>query len=406
MSSSDREVAGQRIARARRRRGLSQAVLAGLVGRSESWLSQVERGKRRVDSHSVLVRLAEVLRVDIEELTGSGDGDEPGRRVHPAASLIEQAMMAYGAPGASTDREEPYPEVSLDYLRAKARSAYQSYQATRYDTTGRILPGLIRGVETAARSLGAASPDACQVRVLVHDTAAALLSRVGEPFLAWAAADRARSAAEYGGDPLLAAVTAWRLSYTVTGRKHPQEALDLAMTATAALERATRAPSPEQLSVYGALHLAAATAAAACYDRATTETVLAKARGIAERTGEANHMGTAFGPVNVAIHAISASLRLGDPRTATETGEALDTAALPVALVGRRTQVNLDLARAYAMCRKDAAAVNLLLAAERLSPQLVRYDQTTRDVLTELLRREHRPSTPELRPLAHRAGVI
>ena len=31
-------------------------------------------------------------------------------------------------------------------------------------------------------------------------------------------------------------------------------------------------------------------------------------------------MGTAFGPVNVAIHAISASLKLGDPRTAAETG--------------------------------------------------------------------------------------
>ncbi len=46
------ETAGQRIARARRRRGLSQAVLAGLVGRSESWLSQVERGKRGVDSHA------------------------------------------------------------------------------------------------------------------------------------------------------------------------------------------------------------------------------------------------------------------------------------------------------------------------------------------------------------------
>jgi hypothetical protein len=117
-------------------------------------------------------------------------------------------------------------------------------------------------------------------------------------------------------------------------------------------------------------------------------------------------MGTAFGPVNVAIHAISASLRLGDPRTATEIGEALDLAAMPVGLVGRRTQVNLDLARAYVMTRKDAAAVNLLLAAERLSPQLVRYDPATRDVLTELLRREHRPSTPELRPLARRAGVI
>ena len=39
---------GQRIARARRRRGLSQATLAGLVGRSESWLSQVERGLRQI----------------------------------------------------------------------------------------------------------------------------------------------------------------------------------------------------------------------------------------------------------------------------------------------------------------------------------------------------------------------
>jgi hypothetical protein len=95
-------------------------------------------------------------------------------------------------------------------------------------------------------------------------------------------------------------------------------------------------------------------------------------------------MGTAFGAVNVAIHAIEVSLNLGYPRTAIETGEALDLAALPVGLVGRRTQVDLDLARAYAMSRKDAAAVNLLLAAERLSPQLVRYDHATRDVLIRL----------------------
>ena len=278
---------------------------------------------------------------------------------------------------------------------------------TSYDATGRILPGLIRAAETAARAAGSPSPATCQVRAQVYDTAAALLSRVGEPFLAWAAADRAMfAAAESSGDPLLVAVSAWRLSYMITGRKHPQQALELAMTAAAAVERMTRAPSPERLSVYGALHLAAATAAASSLDRATTESLLATARGIADRTGEANHMGTAFGPVNVAIHAISASLKLGDPRTATETGEALDLVAMPSVLVGRRTQVNLDLARAYAMRRKDAAAVNLLLAAERLSPQLVRYDPATRDVLTELLRREHRPSTPELRPLARRVGVL
>jgi transcriptional regulator with XRE-family HTH domain len=406
MTPSDREAAGQRIARARRRRGLPQAVLAGLVGRSESWLSQVERGRRGVDSHSVLVRLAEVLRVDIEELTGSSDHDETGRRAYPAASLIEQAMMGYGTPGPLDDGDGPGREDSLDFLRAQARSAYQAYQATRYDAAGRILPGLIRGAETAARTTGPGSPAPCAVRARVYDTAAALLSRVGEPFLAWAAADRALFAAGQSGDPLLAATSAWRMSYMITGRKHAQEALELAMAAAAALGSATRTLSSEWLSVYGALHLAAATAAAAVFDRATTGSLLATARGIADRTGEANHMGTAFGPVNVAIHAISASLRLGDPRTAAQTGEALDLAAVPAGLVGRRTQVNLDLARAYAMTRKDAAAVNLLLAAERLSPQLVRYDLATRDVIIELLRREHRPSTPELRPLARRAGVI
>jgi transcriptional regulator with XRE-family HTH domain len=405
VTPAGRQAAGQQIARARRRRGLSQAVLAGLVGRSESWLSQVERGKRDVDSHSVLVRLAEILRVDIEEITGAGDQDETSRRAYPAAALIEQAMMGYGTPGPPDSGEES-GQVSLDFLRAQARSAYQAYQATRYDAAGRVLPGLIRGAETAARAAGSASPAACAVRARVYDTTAALLSRVGEPFLAWAAADRAMSAAEQAGDPLLSAASAWRLSYMITGRKHPQEALDLAMAAVTALDRTMRVPSQERLSVLGALHLAAATASAATFDRATTTALLASARRIADRTGEANHMGTAFGPVNVAIHGISVSLKLGDPRTAAETGEVLDLAAMPVGLVGRRTQVNLDLARAYAMTRKDAAAVNLLLAAERLSPQLVRYDRATRDVLTELLRREHRPSTPELRPLARRAGVI
>jgi transcriptional regulator with XRE-family HTH domain len=40
---------GERIKLYRRRRGLSQPKLAQLIGRSESWLSQVERGVRSVD---------------------------------------------------------------------------------------------------------------------------------------------------------------------------------------------------------------------------------------------------------------------------------------------------------------------------------------------------------------------
>ena len=402
--SGDGDTPGARIARARRRRGLSQAVVAGLVGRSESWLSQVERGTRRVDSHAVLTQLAAVLRVEVEELTGPAAGAAQG--TYEPAAQIEQAMMRYDAVGASIAKPPAASGASPGHLEAMARSAYQGYQATRYDDTGRALPALIREAEAASRAAGAGDPAMCAVRVLVYDTAAALLNRVGHPALAWAAADRALSAAEQSGKPVLTAMCAWRMAYVVTGRSHPAEALELAMSAAAALESGMRRPGPDSLSVHGALHLAAATAAAAAYDRAAVATLLGKAREIAERAGDGNHMGTAFSHANISIHAISTALQLGDPRAAIDTGEALDPATLPAGLTGRRTQLSLDLARAYTMRKQDAAAVNMLLAAERLSPQLVRYDARTRDVLMTMLRREHRPSTPELRPLAQRAGVI
>jgi len=62
--------AGERIAICRRRRGLSQLALATMVGRSEAWLSQVEHGIRHVDRVSVLITLAQVLKVTVEDLIG------------------------------------------------------------------------------------------------------------------------------------------------------------------------------------------------------------------------------------------------------------------------------------------------------------------------------------------------
>ena len=61
---------GERIAIYRRRRGLSQLALANMIGRSEAWLSQVKRGIRHVDRVSMLIRLAQVLKVTVEDLIG------------------------------------------------------------------------------------------------------------------------------------------------------------------------------------------------------------------------------------------------------------------------------------------------------------------------------------------------
>lgn len=386
---------------------MSQAVLAGLVGRSESWLSQVERGLRRADNHTVLTRLAEVLRIGIEEITGTaGDGNGEMMHAYVPAAAIEQAMLRYDDAAAAIGGTLPGNEPDgIRHLRESALGAYRSYQAARYEETGLLLPSLIRRAEAAARAPGGESPGACEARAIVYDTAAALLHRVGEPALAWAAADRAMTAAVQSGKAERGAAAAWRLSYVITGYRHPAESLDLAMGAAVALERVLRS-EPGPLSVYGALHLAAIHAAASLHDRATVETLLARAGEIAGQTGHGNLYGTAFGPCNVALHGLSASLQLGDAGTAADTGESLDPDALPEGCTGRRTQLHLDLARAYTMRKQDAAAVNMLLEAERLSPQLVRYDNGTRDMLELLLGREHRPSTPELRPLARRAGVI
>jgi hypothetical protein len=50
--------------------------------------------------------------------------------------------------------------------------------------------------------------------------------------------------------------------------------------------------------------------------------------------------------------------------------------------------------------------VNMLLEAERIAPEAVRYQVIVKEMLRELLRREHRASTPQLRPLAARVGII
>ncbi len=403
----DRQETGQRIARARRRCGLSQATLAGLVGRSESWLSQVERGKRSIDSHTVLTHMAQVLRMDIAELAAPETGATTRPNAYPSASRIEQAMTSYAGLDDRISSPAAPDKPDLRNLQHRIAAAHRMYQAARYEEAGRVLPALIAETETASRTADPGDPDICRQRANVYDTTAALLSRVGERALAWVAADRAISAAEQSGQPLLIALGAYRMAYLLTSRKHPEDALGLAITAATAIAQLNPAPLPDQLSIYGALHLAAANAAAAQHDAALSASLLSTAGRVAGGLGhDANYLGTAFGPVNVAIHKMSTSARLGDWTAVLKIGESLDAATMPAGLIGRRTQVKLDLARAYAMRRQDAAAVNTLLSAEQLSPQLVRFHNHTHDVINCLLRREHRASTPQLRPLAHRAGLL
>lgn len=61
---------GERIAFYRARRGMSQRMLADLVGRSEDWVSKIERGVRDVRRLDVVTELARALRVELGDLLG------------------------------------------------------------------------------------------------------------------------------------------------------------------------------------------------------------------------------------------------------------------------------------------------------------------------------------------------
>src|SRR4029453_8610131 len=83
---------GQRIAHHRRRRGLSQVKFAELLDRSESWISQVERGTRTIDRLSVLGEVARVLDVPANELLPGSFLPADGDREHPSVAAVRLGL--------------------------------------------------------------------------------------------------------------------------------------------------------------------------------------------------------------------------------------------------------------------------------------------------------------------------
>ena len=112
-----------------------------------------------------------------------------------------------------------------------------------------------------------------------------------------------------------------------------------------------------------------------------------------------------YGPTNIAIHELAVHVALGDSRTTLQLGENIDTDALPTVLLGRRSQVHLELGWASVGQGDDSLAVLHLFEAERVAQQTVSRSSTARALLSTLLTCERKGATPGLRALADRAGV-
>ncbi|WP_425566194.1 helix-turn-helix domain-containing protein [Sporichthya brevicatena] len=398
---TDAMTVGERVGWYRRRRGMTQEVLAGLVGRTVVWLGKIENGRTPLDRLSVIQELAEALDISIGDLIAEPSllewSPESGQSTVPAlrAALMDyRQLMAFAPVG---------PPPALPALRDDVEAVLDAYQASRYGFVVAQLPRILGGARLADANPGAGEADqAAALLALVYQATAMILTKLGETDLAWMAADRGLTAARRSEDPVVVGSLFRSVSHALMSHGRHRDAVSLAMDAGVYLRNADQS-TPEMLSIYGTLNLAGSMAAARDGDRSAAQEFLREASIAASRLGaDANLVWTAFGPTNVSIHRVATAMELGDVQVAVDVGPRINTAALPTE---RQARHAIEVARAYSAWNRRDDALGVLLSAERLAPEQVRHHYLSRQLVLGWIKRERgRPST-QLVGLAQRLKV-
>lgn len=397
---------GARIAQLRRQRRLSQRELASELGRSESWMSQVERGIQPVERLSILQSVADTLGVTVQELRPEVIPEPEPTDKEPVVNDLDAVRLCLsGHPAlellftAGTDDAEP---TDLESLQQSVARAWDLTHESQFAEFSAALVDLLPRLERAAREPAPSTQQELHaLRAGIYQAVAAVFARQGEADAAWVAADRAISAAEQAGDPLEVAAGHFRLAHAFMRLRRNDQAERVVTGALTALQtQVTNDPSAELLSLYGAMHLVAAVISAREDNRSAAHEHLRVAEEIGVRLGEdRNDFGTEFGPTNVQLHRVSVAVDLADAGQALEIAEHVDPSALSPE---RQTRFYIDLARAHSLRRHVGEAVAALLAAEQTAPEQMRSNPQVRATVQDLLAVAAHRASEELRSLAQR----
>ena len=400
MSPDYEKALGRKIAFNRKRRGLSQKEFAALLDRSEAWVSQVERGVRRVDRMTVLEKVAEVLDVPLSELAAEAPIVAQSSEEPPGASRLRLVLSAAHSLKAILGQHEA-PDVPA--LRARVERAWALTHEGNYADLAELLTDLVPALESATRSAPEAErPELFRLLARMYHTCSAALANMGEPEAAWIAVDRAVVAAERAEDPLLMAAGEFRLSLVFLGARHFDQAAQASGSAAEALAPLAASGDVEAVALRGALTLQRAVAAARANQADAASDFIRQAREMAAVVGEGrNDYNTEFGPTNVDLHEVAVAVDLGDAGVALRAAERVDASGLSAE---RQTRFRLDLARAHAQRRQIPDAVSAVREAQRLSPEIVRAMPMVKQLVSDLLTMSQPPSD-ELRALASELGV-
>lgn len=309
-----------RLARAAKRR--KRTVVAGLAGITTDYLYQIERGLK-LPSVPVLLQLARVLGVPVASLLAEESARPPLHNSH----IGDEVYRALIRP-AATPAEHTAP--TSGNLNARTTAAWHIWQTSpqRYSELSMLVPPLIADVERAVRT--AVASNVSRERRTVYERAAELYfllrtftKRIGRVDLSLLTADRALHAAEAADDPLRLVAAQWNLAHVLLADGQAEGAADLAMGAVEWL-RPRLADDLDHMALCGSLLLVGSVAAVRSGDAWTARARVDEAAKLAARTGERNVLWTAFGPVNVAMHAVDIEQEAGEATEGLHLAEQVD----------------------------------------------------------------------------------
>ncbi|MFE3636014.1 helix-turn-helix domain-containing protein [Streptomyces sp. NPDC059168] len=411
MTTSETNTLGQRVKELRRTAGMSQSDLAATMGRSESWVSQVERGVQPVERLSVLQALADALNVSVRELRPDAPQTEESAPEDRAGSNdldgLRVALTGHPALGSLFDQPPAEATPSLADLHQQVEKAWTLVHASSYAALSDHLAKLLPSIETAVRRAPAGElTELHSLRARAYQVAAASFTRQDQADAAWVAADRALQAAELAGQPLEVVASLFRMAHAFMRQQHMEQAEQAAKSAVTVMAPRAEAATcpPEELSLLGAMNLVLAVINAREGNRAGTHAHIDEARGIAARLGEdRNDFDTEFGPTNVEIHAVSTAVELGDAGLALEVAQRVDASSLSPE---RQSRFLLDVARAHAQRRHVGEATAAILEAESLAPEQIHDHHLAREVVRDLVQLSGSRVPKPLRDLAERSAVL
>jgi len=393
VEDSPRTGVGPRLARARKRRHLTQHGLADRSALSRSYIAGIEAG-HRIPHPATVATLARALRLDPIELTGQPYRDtRADDHVHQAIPDVRRALAYLDLPP-----DLAAPPRTLEDLEVETEALREMSKAAQHARVGARLPALIE--ELTHHTLENEAPRAWRLLNAAQALAVSLCRRLGYTDLAGIAIERATASAARSEDPNLPAVA--RLSRALlmmtVGAWEP--GLRLVQRAGDGLDT----DQPSNRAVAGALHLRAAVLSA----RAGETTTAWNHHG--QAVDAAHHMpprapdyyALQFSRANTAIHGCAVAVELGDYDEALRRDRSL---RLPAHLAAeRRAHHEIDMARAHTETGQHTRALERILTAERTAPQLTRYHPSAVSVITYLVD-WHRALPETLRAVSSRMHI-